>query len=97
LLEVKAAEASPALAQSISGRDFWRTYLEKRHGAAFSAVAETFSRYGSELDDEASTLDSQAYRERWDALVSGRASAEQALALRLTEEALEREADGSLT
>ncbi|AZL74815.1 NEL-type E3 ubiquitin ligase domain-containing protein [Pseudomonas oryziphila] len=97
LAEVKAAEASPALAQSISGRDFWRSYLEKRHGAAFSALAETFSRYGSELDDEASALDSQEYRERWDALVGGRTSAEQTLALRLTEEALEREANGSLT
>ncbi|MDF9619128.1 NEL-type E3 ubiquitin ligase domain-containing protein [Pseudomonas entomophila] len=90
LAVVRAAEATDALARSISRRDFWRAYLEQRHGAAFAVVAENYANLGTELDEQVDVLTSEDYAQRWNALRTEREAAEDALALRLTQDALGR-------
>ncbi|MBA1194917.1 hypothetical protein G7007_18995 [Pseudomonas entomophila] len=87
---VRTAERSSALADNLSRRSFWRDYLEDSHGAAFTAVRDTFAAHGSALDDLADTLTSEQYHARWQTLNGEREAALQAVALQLTEEALAR-------
>lgn len=89
LASVRGAEATDALAESIAERDFWRTYLERRHAAAFAAIGEDFAARGSELDSLSTALTSQDYTDRWQVLMMERQSAEHRLVLQLTREALE--------
>ncbi|QVM89708.1 hypothetical protein JYG34_16970 [Pseudomonas entomophila] len=96
LAVVRAAEATDALARSISRRDFWRAYLEQRHSAAFAAVAENYASQGTALDEQVDVLTSDDYSQRWNALRSEREAAEDALALRLTQDALGRVGAGEL-
>lgn len=87
---VRAAERSWELADNLSRRSFWRSYLEENHPAAFASVRERFATLGSELDDQMDALTSEQYRERWRLLDNEREAALQAVVLRLTEEALVR-------
>ncbi|WP_248920731.1 NEL-type E3 ubiquitin ligase domain-containing protein [Pseudomonas entomophila] len=102
LAAVRAAENIDALASSIGQRDFWRSFLEMRHGAAFMALAQSFDDQGAKLDEAfagpssegpAAGLTSEEYKQRWGTLMVARAAAEHALATGLTREALERAAE----
>ncbi|MFJ4157939.1 NEL-type E3 ubiquitin ligase domain-containing protein [Pseudomonas sp. NPDC089752] len=88
---VRAAEATRALARSISQREFWLSYLRAEHPRAFAAIEENFANRGSELDGQQGELSSEAYRQRWNELRIERDGRLQALALLLTQEALGRE------
>ena len=90
---VRAAEATQALARNISQRGFWLNYLRAEHPQAFADIEATFTRRGAELDEASETMTSGTYQEHWDALLIERDAQEHALALRLTEEALQSEAE----
>lgn len=88
LRTVHAAEASDAFAENLVQRDFWRNYLREGHEAAFDSIDETFAERGSQLDQQQASLTSEVYLARWNALASERESAQHALYLHLTQEAL---------
>ncbi|MFB4393367.1 MULTISPECIES: NEL-type E3 ubiquitin ligase domain-containing protein [unclassified Pseudomonas] len=90
LLAVTASEASDALADSIAGRDFWRTYLEKRHAGLFAAVLTDLEPEQDALEASQATLTSDAYLRQWDLLKSRREQREHDLFLQLTRQALGR-------
>lgn len=81
---VLGAETDQALAASLSSRDFWQRYLLERHRQVLEDTAAPFVARGSELDDQDSSLTSEAYRQRWDDLKIEQDSAMQAMRVRLT-------------
>ncbi|WP_194790863.1 NEL-type E3 ubiquitin ligase domain-containing protein [Pseudomonas sp. UFMG81] len=85
--QVRAAEAGPGLAEYISQRDFWLEYLQGEYRARFQAVEQPYWDQLEELEDTAGLLE-QDYLERMNQLARDREKARQALALRLTHEAL---------
>ncbi|MFJ4397019.1 NEL-type E3 ubiquitin ligase domain-containing protein [Pseudomonas sp. NPDC089396] len=90
LAAVQAEETPEALAHSIARQGFWTAYLRQQHPEPFAATARAFDARGEALDEQASTLTSEVYTQRWDELKYEREAAEQALELMLTRDALER-------
>nr|WP_314875557.1 NEL-type E3 ubiquitin ligase domain-containing protein [uncultured Pseudomonas sp.] len=84
---VRQAEASDALAVYISQRDFWLESLRREHGPAFSAVEAPFWERLDKLSPQLQRPEGQ-YLELVNALAKERKAAIEALALRLTREAL---------
>ncbi|MFJ4348538.1 NEL-type E3 ubiquitin ligase domain-containing protein [Pseudomonas sp. NPDC089401] len=92
LQSVRAAEGTQALAENLSQRECWLNYLRAEHPQAFTAIEEDFAARGSELDEQAQALPSEAYKQRWQDLQIERDAELNALALQLTQEALDHEA-----
>ncbi|QXH49802.1 hypothetical protein KSS94_17865 [Pseudomonas fakonensis] len=85
--QVRAEEAGAALAEYISQRDFWVSYLQRQHAAEFEA-AEAPSWQALEALADGQGLTDEVYRQRIEQVAAQRRAAQQALALRLTREAL---------
>lgn len=85
---VRTAEASEALAGFISTRDFWLEHLRATEGAAFSEVEERFWTRLEALTDQQHSLPEGDYLAQMNQLGREREQALQALALRLTQQAL---------
>ncbi|NIE76971.1 hypothetical protein F3J45_21260 [Pantoea sp. Ap-967] len=83
---VRLAEASDALPRYISQRDFWLESLRSEHGAAFNEVEAPFWARLDALDG--AHPDSGDYLRASNELAMERQAAVEALALRLTREAL---------
>ncbi|MFJ4430284.1 NEL-type E3 ubiquitin ligase domain-containing protein [Pseudomonas sp. NPDC089395] len=90
---VCAAETPEAVVQSIARQEFWTTYLRRQHPEPFAVIASDFDARGEALDEIVDTLTSDVYTQRWNELKCERDSAEQALELMLTREALELAAE----
>jgi len=86
---VLAAEQTDQLATFISGRDFWLAYLRQAHEGEFEQVEQPFWDRLEVLAAQQGTLQEGVYLTRMNALRSEREAAVQALALRLTQAALE--------
>ena len=89
---VRAAEATQALAESVSQREFWLNHLRAEYPQAFAAIEEDFAGSGTQLDEQQGALTSAEYDQRWKALLMERDAKLHALALQLTQEALASEA-----
>lgn len=90
---VRQAQASDQLAQYVSGRDFWREYLEQASADAFDAAGQPFWTRLEALEQQRETLGDGQYREQMNQLRDERDTALNQLALRLTREALEANPD----
>lgn len=90
---VQRAEAGAELASFISTRDFWLEHLRTAHGAAFSEVEARFWTRLEALGDRQHSLPEGDYLAQMNQLGRDREHALQALALHLTQQALEREAN----
>lgn len=88
-LAVETAEAGPGLATFIARCDFWIDHLRTRHGRDFRQVESGFWERLESLGEEQDGLPDGEYLQRMDQLASEREAALDALALRLTENALE--------
>lgn len=85
---VQRAEAGAELARFISTRDFWLEHLRATHGPAFSDVEARFWARLEALTDQQHSLPEGDYLAQMNQLGREREQALQALALRLTNEAL---------
>ena len=85
---VQAAEASEELALYISQRDFWLAVLRAQRAKDFEALEEGFDAKLQALDAQKETLGSAAYVQQANQIGKDRDAALEALALRLTREAL---------
>jgi len=85
---VQAAEASDELAVFISQRDFWLPVLRVQHAEAFEALEQQFDTRLQALDEGKEALGSAAYVQQANQIGKDRDAALEALALRLTREAL---------
>lgn len=85
---VREAEASDELAQFISERDFWLDYLRTTEPAQFAAIEEPSDDQMSALDDRRDGLTDLEYLAEAKSLKQSREAELQALALRLTRDAL---------
>lgn len=88
LNSVRTAERSDQLASFISGRDFWQAHLRHVHHAEFEQTEQGFWDRLDTLQEQLSTLPEGQYLEQANSLAREREAALQALALRLTQEAL---------
>lgn len=88
---VQRAEASAALARFISTRDFWLEHLRAVEGRAFSDVEARFWLQLEALSERQHSLPEGDYLSQMNQLGREREEALQALALRLTLAALQRE------
>ncbi|MFK8331935.1 NEL-type E3 ubiquitin ligase domain-containing protein [Pseudomonas sp. BJa5] len=94
LAQVRNAEASDALVQYISQRDFWQHYLRTVHGEGFERVEQPFWDRLDALSDAQQEQDSASYLGQANRLASEREAAIAAEYLRLTRAALEAEPSG---
>ncbi|XDR18722.1 NEL-type E3 ubiquitin ligase domain-containing protein [Pseudomonas putida] len=85
---VQEAEASDELALFISQRDFWLPVLRAQRAEDFAALEEQFDTQLQALDERKETLGSAAYVQQANQIGKDREVALNALALRLTREAL---------
>jgi len=85
---VQEAEASDELAVFISQRDFWLPVLRVQHAEAFEALEQQFDTRLQALDEGKEALGSAAYVQQANQIGKDRDAALEALALRLTREAL---------
>lgn len=91
---VRHAEDSPALANFISQRDFWREHLRQAHPARFESEEQVFWERLEALTAQQDSLMESDYLERINQLSRERQTALDALFQRLTEEALAAERAG---
>lgn len=93
---VRDAEATDALAEYISQRDFWLEHLHSEYAERFRAVEQPFWERLDALDD-GEGISEGAYLQQANQLANEREQALKALALELTREALaaERAGEGS--
>ncbi|WP_252091931.1 NEL-type E3 ubiquitin ligase domain-containing protein [Pseudomonas sp. MWU13-3659] len=89
---VEADEAAGHLVQSLSNREFWRSYLKVRHAAVFTAHADEFADKLEAIDEKA--LTSEAYLQACNAVAAEREASEQALMLMFSQDALDMETAG---
>ncbi|WP_369987246.1 NEL-type E3 ubiquitin ligase domain-containing protein [Pseudomonas xanthosomatis] len=89
--QVRAEEAGPALAEYISQRDFWISYLEQQHAGEFTSALAPYGRQFEDLEDESAGLglSDGVYLQRCNQIASDRRKAQQAVVLRLTRRALD--------
>lgn len=87
-LAVREAQATDQLAEYVSGRDFWREYLEQSNADAFETAGQPFWVRLETLEQQRETLGDGAYRDQMNQLRDERDTALNQLALRLTREAL---------
>jgi len=86
---VDSAEAGPQLATFIARCDFWIDYLREQHGRDFRKVEGDFWARLESLSEQHEQLPEGDYLQRMNQLGSDRETALDALALSLTERALE--------
>lgn len=86
---VREAEAGDELAQFISERDFWLDYLRETEPAQFAAIEAPSDEQMSALDERRDELADLEYVTEAKALKQSREADLQALALRLTRDALD--------
>lgn len=88
---IARAETIAALSESLAAREFWQAYLRTVHNNTFETLNAPFHERLDALLEQAWTLGERVYLERVAVLSAERAAAEQALRLRLTREAYERD------
>ncbi|NIE76972.1 hypothetical protein F3J45_21265 [Pantoea sp. Ap-967] len=92
LEDVRKVEASDALAEYVSQRDFWQAYLRQRHAPEYEALKAPIQLQMEALDASSSAMEESQYLQQANALARRLLQAQQALTLRLTREALAAQA-----
>lgn len=83
-------ETPVALARSLAGREFWSDYLRETQPEAFERVNQPFHERLEILAGQAALSTEQTYLQRVEEIAWRRAAAEQAMLVRLAQQAYER-------